>query len=191
MTSAPSSVPPIIVVMGVAGSGKSSIGAALAGRHGWAFLEGDDLHPPANVARMARGLPLTDADRGEWLAAIALRIAEADRAGAGLVVACSALKRQYRDQLSAASARVLYLFLSGDKALVAARMAHREGHFMPLSLIDSQYEALEPPQADERVLTLPITLEPGELLVEADRQLASLQLPNLQLPTLRQGEAAQ
>ncbi|WP_246702820.1 gluconokinase [Starkeya sp. ORNL1] len=184
MTSA--SVPPIIVVMGVAGSGKSSIGAALAARHGWAFLEGDDLHPPANVARMAHGLPLTDADRQEWLAAIARHIAEADRAGTGLVVACSALKRRYRDQLSAASERLLYLFLAGDKALITARMAHREGHFMPLSLIDSQFEALEPPQPDERALTLPITLEPGELLEEIDRRLASLWLHGL-----RQGEAAQ
>jgi gluconokinase len=179
-------VPPIIVVMGVAGSGKSSIGAALAGRHGWAFLEGDDLHPPANVARMAHGLPLTDADRQEWLAAIARHIAEADRADAGLVVACSALKRRYRDQLSAASTRVLYLFLAGDKALIAARMAHRPGHFMPLSLLDSQFEALEPPQPDERALTLPVTLAPDELLNEADRQLASSQLNGL-----RQGEAAQ
>jgi gluconokinase len=172
--------------MGVAGSGKSSIGAALAARHGWAFLEGDDLHPPANVARMAHGLPLTDVDRQEWLATIARHIAEADRAGAGLVVACSALKRRYRDQLSAASTRVLYLFLAGDKALIAARMAHRPGHFMPLSLLDSQFEALEPPQPDERVLTLPITLEPDALLEEADRQLAGLQ-PG----SLRQGEAAQ
>lgn len=167
--------------MGVAGSGKSSIGAALAARHGWPFLEGDDLHPPANVARMASGLPLTDADRGEWLAAIARHIADADGAGAGLVVACSALKRRYRDQLSAASARVLFLFLTGDKALIASRMAHRAGHFMPLSLIDSQFEALEAPQPDEHALTLPITLEPGALLDEAERQLARLW----------QGEAAQ
>lgn len=171
--------------MGVAGSGKSSIGAALAARHGWRFLEGDDLHPPANVTRMASGLPLTDADRKEWLAAIARHIAEADGAGAGLVVACSALKRRYRDQLSAASTRVIYLFLTGDKAVVKARMAHREGHFMPLSLIDSQFEALEPPQPDERVLTLPITLSPDELLEGADRQLA-----RLQLQSLRQGETA-
>lgn len=167
--------------MGVAGSGKSSIGAALAARHGWRFLEGDDLHPPANVARMASGLPLSDADRLEWLAAIARHIAEADRAGTGLVVACSALKRRYRDQLSAASARVVYLFLAGDKETVATRMAQREGHFMPVSLIDSQFEALEPPQPDERVLTLPITLGPQELLAEADRRLAAV----------RQGEVAQ
>lgn len=178
--------PPIVVVMGVAGSGKSSIGAALAARHGWAFLEGDDLHPPANVARMAGGLPLTDADRTEWLAAIARRIADADRSGAGLVVACSALKRRYRDQLSAASARVLYLFLTGDRSVVATRMAGREGHFMPLSLIDSQFEALEPPQADERAIALPITLQPGELLDEVDRRIAGLDPAGL-----RQGEAAQ
>jgi gluconokinase len=184
VTSSPSSLPPIIVVMGVAGSGKSSVGAALAARHGWTFLEGDDLHPPANVARMASGLPLSDADREEWLATIARRIAEADRSGTGLVVACSALKRRYRDQLSAASGRVVYLFLSGDKPTVVERMSRRAGHFMPLSLIDSQFDALEPPQPDERVLTLPITLNPDQMLEEADRQLATLQVAGL-----RQGEA--
>lgn len=160
--------------MGVAGSGKSSIGAALAARHGWTFLEGDDLHPPANVVRMASGLPLTDGDRCDWLATIAGHIAEADRAGTGLVVACSALKRRYRDQLSAASPRVVFLFLTGERALVEARMASRAGHFMPLSLIDSQFEALEPPQDDERSFTLPIDLDPASLLDEADRRLTGL-----------------
>ncbi len=160
--------------MGVAGTGKSSIGAALAARHGWTFLEGDDLHPPANVVRMASGLPLTDGDRSDWLATIARHIAEADRAGTGLVVACSALKRRYRDQLSAASPRVVFLFLTGERALVEARMASRAGHFMPLSLIDSQFEALEPPQDDERAFALPISLAPASLLDEADRRLAGL-----------------
>ncbi|TSJ64460.1 gluconokinase [Starkeya sp. 3C] len=167
---------PIVVVMGVCGSGKSSIGRALAGRHGWSFLEGDDLHPPGNVERMSQGQPLTDDDRHDWLAAIGERIAEADHAGAGLVVACSALKRSYRDQLSAVSPRVMFLHLSGDRALIEARMAARAGHFMPLSLIDSQFATLEPPQPDERAVTLPIDMEPGALLDEAEDRLDRLQL---------------
>lgn len=176
MTSASSAAPPsVVVVMGVAGSGKSSIGAALAARLGWAFLEGDSLHPPANVARMASGLPLTDEDRRGWLATIGGHIAEADRVGKGLVVACSALKRAYRDQLAASGPRVVFLHLSGERALIERRMAARAGHFMPLSLIDSQFATLEPPGADERAITLPIDMPPEALVDEAARRLAELE----------------
>ncbi|GAB4064480.1 gluconokinase [Ancylobacter sonchi] len=169
-----SSPAPLVVVMGVCGCGKSSVGAALAARNGWAFVEGDELHPPANVARMAQGQPLTDADRHGWLATIGERLAEAARAGDGLVVSCSALKRAYRDQLAAASPRVMFLHLAGDRALIEARMAARAGHFMPLSLIDSQFATLEPPGADERAVTLSIDMPPEALVEDAERRLAGL-----------------
>lgn len=165
---------PVIVVMGVCGCGKSSIGAALAARHGWAFLEGDDLHPPANVARMSQGLPLTDEDRLGWLDAIGAHIAEASHAGAGLVVACSALKRSYRERLDAAGPDVRFLHLAGDRPLIEARMAARAGHFMPLSLIDSQFATLEPPGPGERAVSVTIDQSPEALLEEAERGLASL-----------------
>jgi gluconokinase len=165
---------PVIVVMGVCGCGKSSIGKALAARHGWPFLEGDDLHPPANVARMSQGLPLTDEDRLGWLDAIGAHIAEASRAGTGLVVACSALKRSYRTRLGAAGPDVRFLHLAGDRALIEARMAARANHFMPLSLIESQFATLEPPGADERAVTVAIDQPPGALLEEAEHGLADL-----------------
>ena len=165
---------PVIVVMGVCGCGKSSIGAALAARHGWRFLEGDDLHPPANVARMSQGLPLTDEDRLGWLDAIGAHIAEAGRAGTGLVVACSALKRSYRTRLDAAGTDVRFLHLSGDRTLIEARMAARTNHFMPLSLIESQFATLEPPGADERAVSVSVDQPPEALLEEAERGLARL-----------------
>ena len=165
---------PVIVVMGVCGCGKSSIGAALAARHGWAFLEGDDLHPPANVARMSQGLPLTDEDRLGWLDAIGAHIAAASHAGAGLVVACSALKRSYRARLEAAGPDVRFLHLAGDPPLIEARMAARANHFMPLSLIDSQFATLEPPGPVERAVSVAIDQPPEALLEEAERGLASL-----------------
>lgn len=167
-----SSSPPIVVVMGVCGCGKSSIGSALASRNGWDFIEGDDLHPPANVARMAQGQPLTDDDRRGWLATIGERIAAADRQGQGLVVSCSALKRAYRDQLTAASPRVLFLHLAGNRALIEKRMAARAGHFMPLSLIDSQFATLETPGADERAVTLSIDMPRDQLVTEAETRIS-------------------
>jgi gluconokinase len=147
---------PIVVVMGVASSGKSSIGRALAERCGFPFVEGDDLHPTANVERMSKGIPLDDSHRKDWLAKIAEIIADAD-ASIGMVVTCSALKRSYRDQLAAASDRVVFLHLTGNRGLIEARMAHRRGHFMPTSLLDSQFGDLEPPQPDEHAITLDVT----------------------------------
>lgn len=147
----------VLVVMGVSGSGKTTIGAALADQLGWRYQEGDALHPPANVAKMAGGSPLTDADRWPWLRAIAAVI-DAWRAGAQSgVVTCSALKRTYRDILIAARPDVRLVYLRGDKALIMARMAARRGHFMPPALLDSQFSTLEEPSADE----LPITVDIG------------------------------
>src|SRR4051812_39236001 len=141
----------IYVVMGVAGSGKSLIGAALARSLGVEFVEGDDYHPADNVARMAAGIALTDDDRVGWLRSIAERIRQARTAGQGLVVACSALKRRYRDFLRAESGvkDLRLVFLRGDRSLIAGRLASRQGHFMPPSLLESQFDALEKPAPDE------------------------------------------
>ena len=139
-------------MMGVAGSGKSLIGGALARALDVAFVEGDDYHSPENVARMASGTPLTDADRLPWLRSVAKRIRDAKSAGTGLVVACSALKRSYRDLLRAESGApgLQFVFLKGSRALIADRLADRRGHFMPPTLLDSQLAALEEPSPDER-----------------------------------------
>ena len=138
------------VIMGVAGSGKTTIGAALARALATPFLEGDELHPPANVERMAQGIPLTDDDRRPWLLAIAQQLRDAQRAGLGLVVTCSALKRSYRDLLRSASGAALqFVHLTGDRDVIAERLAGRHGHFMPASLLDSQIATLEAPAPDE------------------------------------------
>lgn len=139
----------LYVVMGVAGAGKSTVGVALAQALRIPFVEGDDFHPPENRARMAAGIPLTDADRQGWLQALSARIAQAQRAGRGVVVSCSALKRAYRDILRAGAPALRFIFLSGDPSLLAERLAARHGHFMPASLLDSQLATLEPPAPDE------------------------------------------
>ncbi len=139
----------IYVVMGVAGSGKSTIGAAFAKALGVPFVEGDEYHPAANVERMALGIPLTDDDRLPWLRALAARIREAGDAGTGLVLACSALKRSYRDILRAPARGLQFVFLKGAQTLIAGRLAGRRGHFMPPALLDSQFATLEEPTPDE------------------------------------------
>lgn len=158
------------VIMGVCGSGKSLIGAMLARALGVAFVEGDDLHPPENVQRMAAGTPLTDDDRRGWLLAIAARLHEARRAGIGLVASCSALKRTYRDLLRSAGDRdVRFVYLRGTKVLLAERMAQRRGHFMPPSLLDSQLAILEEPAPDERAWVCDITQAPHVIVTELVR----------------------
>lgn len=138
------------VMMGVSGAGKSAIGERFARALGVPFVEGDLLHPAENVARMSAGIPLTDADRRGWLEAIAARLAESRRDHHGLVVACSALKRRYRDLLRAADPDVLFVHLVAPPSLLVERLEGREGHFMPVALLESQFDALEPPDADER-----------------------------------------
>ncbi len=138
---------PVIVVMGVSGCGKSTVGAALAAALGLRFVEGDAFHPPENVARMAAGIALTDADRAGWLCALAARLAEG--APQGVVLACSALKRAYRDVLRAGAPTLRFVWLALPRAELEARMAARTGHYMPASLLASQLATLEPPQADE------------------------------------------
>jgi gluconokinase len=135
--------PAAIIVMGVSGSGKSTIGALLAERLGWPFADADGFHPPENVAKMAAGTPLTDADRWPWLDAIAAHIGAARQAGRPVVVACSALRRAYRDRLRAGHGDLIFLHLSGAPEVIAARQAARQGHFMPPSLMASQFATLE------------------------------------------------
>jgi gluconokinase len=144
---APAGPPPAIVVMGVSGSGKTSIGEGVAARLGVPLLEGDQFHPKANIEKMSSGTPLTDDDRWPWLDAIAGAMRDAEN---GVVVTCSALRRVYRDRLRARAGRpVLFVFLDGSKETIAARLADRKGHFMPPSLLQSQFATLEPPGADE------------------------------------------
>jgi len=168
---APGSAPPAIVVMGVAGCGKSVVGTALAAALGAIFIEGDRLHPPENVARMARGEPLTDQLREGWLDAIGERIRASLDGGQGVVAACSALKRGYRERLSGFCNDILFLYLEIDPVTARRRVGNRKGHFMPASLVDSQFAILEPPTADERALTLDATRPVGELVAAAVRLL--------------------
>ena len=152
--------------MGVSGAGKTVIGARFARSLGLPFVEGDDYHPPDNVARMAAGIPLTDADRMGWLGAIAARIAEAKRNGEGLVVACSALKRSYRDLLRTADPGLTFIHLAGERVLLAERLLHRRGHFMPPTMLDSQIATLEPPSPEEHAWVYDVAESP-ETIVSA------------------------
>jgi gluconokinase len=151
-----------LVIMGVSGSGKTTVGALLAGRLGWQYAEADAFHPEANVTKMAAGHPLDDADRGPWLAAIAgwidTRIARREPG----VVSCSALKRKYRDVLRRPEVRFIYL--EGSQELIARRMAARHGHFFKAEMLASQFADLEPPTPDEAVVTVPIVGAPAEIV---------------------------
>ena len=144
--------PRVLVLMGVSGVGKSTVGALLAAQLGCDFAEGDELHPPRNVARMAAGVPLTDADRAPWLSAVRGWIDAHVDAGSPGVITCSALKRGYRDRLRAPG--VVFVMLAADPAVIARRLADRHGHFMPPRLLGSQLEALEPPAGDEPSITV-------------------------------------
>ncbi len=153
-------------MMGVSGSGKSLIGAALARALGIEFVEGDEYHPAENVERMSSGIPLTDDDRARWLRSLAVRLREAKDAGIGLVVSCSALKRSYRDVLRAEAGELRFVYLRGPRALLDERLASRRDHFMPPSLLDSQLATLEEPSPDEHAWVCNI-LEPPQDLVAA------------------------
>jgi gluconokinase len=156
---------PLVVVMGVSGCGKSTVGRLIAKRLACEFLEGDDLHPPRNLERMAAGIALTDLDRRDWLKAIAEQLADANAARYGLIVSCSALKRRYRNQLRTASSALAFVHIHGSLEVLEARMLARTGHFMPPSLLASQLQTLEPPGADERSITLDAAL-PAEQIAE-------------------------
>jgi gluconokinase len=153
-----------IIVMGVASCGKTSVGEGLARALGLAFVEGDRLHPTSNVAKMSAGIALTDEDRWPWLDEIGTAL----RGGSGIVASCSALKKIYRDRLRKAAQRpILFVYLRGDKDLLAARIAARKGHFMPPSLLDSQFAILEEPTGAEDFIALDIIAPIEQLVAEA------------------------
>jgi gluconokinase len=167
--------PHVVVVMGVAGTGKTTVGPLLAARLGVPYAEGDDFHPPANIARMSAGTPLGDDDRWPWLDAIGAWAAE--RTGLGGVVSCSALKRSYRDRLRAAAPAVVFVHLAGDRPLIEERMAHRRGHFMPTALLDSQFATLQPLGADEAGVVVDVVGTPEAIAGRAATALAALAEP--------------
>lgn len=162
--------PPRLVIMGVSGCGKSTVGRQLSVNLGVSFLEGDELHPPSNVALMAAGTPLTDDDRAGWLDAIAHRLQILSDTQ-GLVVSCSALKRIYRDRLRRACPELRFVLLHGERDVLAARLAQRQGHYMPASLLDSQLQTLEAPMADEHAIILHITEPTAVLVAHIEHQL--------------------
>ncbi|MEU8841517.1 gluconokinase [Streptomyces roseus] len=160
----------VLVVMGVAGTGKTTVGRLLAAELGLPYVEGDAFHPAANVAKMSAGIPLDDADRWPWLDAIAAWL-RARPAGQGAVLASSALKRAYRDRLRGAAPDAVFVHLAGDRPLIERRMAERTGHFMPATLLDSQFAALEPLQEDEPGVVVDVSGSPEEI---TERALAAL-----------------
>ena len=167
--------PCALVVMGVSGSGKSTIAERLAARLGWRYEDADGFHPPANVAKMSAGQPLTDEDRWPWLQAIADEIDRLSATGQRAVVACSALRRTYRDILVHGRDDIRIVFLNGTQDLIADRLAARKGHFMPPGLLVSQFKTLEPPQPGERPITVSIDA-PVETIV--DDIISQLKVPS-------------
>jgi carbohydrate kinase (thermoresistant glucokinase family) len=165
--------PAAIIVMGVSGSGKSTIGALLAETLGWPFADADGFHPAANVAKMAAGQPLTDEDRWPWLDAIAAHIGASRTAGQPVVVACSALRRAYRERLRAGHGDLIFLHLAGAPEVIATRQAARQGHFMPPSLMASQFATLEDPAAEADAVTVSVSASPHEVVAAAIQQLAA------------------
>ena len=172
--------------MGVAGCGKSTVGVQLASKLGATFLDADDFHPPANVARMAAGTPLTDADRAAWLDVLAERLATGRARGERLVLACSALKRSYRDTLRGGAPDLTLVHLTGTPALLAERLSARQGHYMPATLLPSQLATLQPPQPDENGLTLDISAGPERLVQAITTQLEPSMSPDPAAPTFTQ-----
>jgi gluconokinase len=163
----------VLVVMGVSGSGKSTVGALIAEKLGWIFVDGDSFHTPEHVAKMHAGHALDDEDRAPWLARIAVWIRHRLEAGESGVVVCSALRRAYRDILTGGSRRVRLVYLEGDKALIAGRLAERQGHFMAPRLLDSQFATLEVPGTDEHPITVAIAGPPEMIAERVVAQLAS------------------
>lgn len=171
--------PGVIVIMGVSSAGKTTTATALSERLGWPFRDADSFHPPANVEKMSRGMPLDDTDRAPWLAAIAAWIQERIAREEHGIVTCSALKRAYRDVIMAGLPGAKLVHLVGNRALIGERMARRSNHFMPTSLLDSQFATLEPPGPDEDVLTIEVSMSPARV---ADAIIAELGLTRVQGP---------
>ncbi|GIG91496.1 gluconokinase [Plantactinospora endophytica] len=163
-----------VVVMGVSGSGKTTVAEGIAAATGLTFAEADEFHPPSNVELMRAGVPLDDAHRWPWLRELAGWMAERAAEGVSTVLACSALRRSYRDVLRQGPPSVDFVFLDGSAEVIRERISRRAGHYMPASLLDSQIATLEPPEPDERVLTLDVAATPEELVAAA---VAGLGLP--------------
>jgi gluconokinase len=168
------STPAVMVLMGVSGSGKSTVGTLLAQRLRWEFEDADWFHPPSNVDKMHSGIPLTDDDRKPWLDAIAAWIDKTRSSSRHGIIACSALKHRYRDVLIGDRADVRLVYLKGDEALIARRIATRHEHFMPPSLLHSQFDALEEPGPDENPIVVSIEPDPREIVVQILSALSKL-----------------
>ena len=160
-----STLPCALIVMGVSGSGKTTIGEKLAARMSWRYEDADTFHPARNVAKMSAGQPLTDEDRWPWLKAIAAEIDRVCAAGDRVVIGCSALRRVYRDMLVHGRDDIRFIYLEGTEALIADRLGQRKGHFMPPGLLTSQFQTLEPPTDDERAVTVSIDAQ-AEVIVD-------------------------
>lgn len=162
-----------IIVMGVSSSGKSLVGAALAARFGVPFIEGDELHPKANVEKMSKGIPLTDEDRWPWLDRVADALVSGTNEHGGAIASCSALRKIYRDRLRDAVGELglRFIFLHGSKQVLGERMKRRKHHYMPTSLLDSQFATLEDPTGEERVTTVDVDGKPEEVIAAATRAL--------------------
>jgi len=160
----PPTTAPIILLTGVSGSGKTTIGALLAGQLGWPYAEADDFHPPENVAKMAAGQPLDDEDRWPWLENLGRWIDARRAAGESAVVTSSALKRRYRDVLRKGRPEMRVVYLKGSPELIASRLVARHGHFFQASMLDTQFADLQPPEPDEDVLTVPVDGTPPEVV---------------------------
>ena len=171
--SQPVSEPLCVVVMGVSGVGKTTVAVLLAERLGLPYAEADDFHSPANVAKMRAGTPLDDADREPWLQALGAWLGERAKDGSGGVITCSALRRRYRDTLRAACPGVRFVHLTGSHQLIAERIGGRSGHYMPASLLDSQFAALEPLEPDERGVLLDVGPSAEQLAAEAAQLLGA------------------
>ena len=167
----PDAAPRALILMGVSGSGKSTIGERLAARIGWRFEDADSFHPAANVAKMSAGHPLTDEDRWPWLRAIAAEIDRTIEAGERIVIGCSALRRVYRDLLVHGRNDVRIVYLQGTQAVIAGRLGERTGHFMPPGLLTSQFKTLEPPTPDEHAVTVSIDAPVDTIVDDILRQL--------------------
>jgi carbohydrate kinase (thermoresistant glucokinase family) len=163
---------PLLVVMGVSGSGKSTVGELLATSLGVPFADADDLHSPANVRKMAAGHPLTDDDRWPWLRRVGAKLRQAEPGG--LVMACSALKRAYRGVLREEAPRTMFIFLDGSRELLEGRLERRHDHFMAASMLDSQLDTLEPPGEDEPGITVSIDGSPAEVVADIRSKLSTL-----------------
>lgn len=155
--------PIVLVLMGVSGCGKTTVAAILAGRLGWPFEEGDELHPPTNIEKMKAGHPLTDEDRAPWLEKIAGWVDERIDAGESGIITCSALKRSYRNVINRRGSGAMFVYLAGSREIIGARLAARLGHFMPQSLLASQFADLEEPTADEPAIRVDVGPAPSAM----------------------------